>query len=687
MKKCLSFFVLFVCLSVSVLFAQNSAAKANRNTAMRCFNLAESCFLNGDWENSLRQAELGLAYDDSISDLLYLKAAAQSKLDYKKADVLLLITKAFEKDEWLKYTKNGARILFADLLCDTGDYVNSLNVLNEEPLIFSADAEFIRIKNYYRMGTSESLEKAREKVNASRKVYPDDSRFPKIFFMFESMYKCVSELYNLEYTATETVQTIADAYIPHLPDYTNSDENFEICAAWFAEPEVQVRLIEAISAKSTEKNPLLVIAQKKLQLITDEAAFSAFFDSINNTTSQIILDMFISLITDEQVKQKIIEVLTNFDGTIYIDRDFDLQNELSVKYSLGRPKYVNYDQNNDGIKEMSVACDFGAPVSVYFINDGTEVVYDLFPKVQKVTFLNENYVFNFQDNDYTFAPFEMNLDGVIKTLEYDFYVPAVSNELSIPTSVELIAKSSTIELPIEERADAKIVYTTLKGNLVFARFYEDETNYAYCDFSKGYPFVRYTDYDNDGVFETSEIFDELPEGFTLSADDTKLLTNIFSNFVNDSSIYLKKVQIDSNSNTFYEYCEEYIPGGGKIVSWDNDDNGILDSQYITYPAEAGKPVIEETIFYGTNGLPVVSLYTLDELPVKMVYGESEVMVYSGNFDNFYWIDQKETVEIEEKIIEYAQNGITQGFIDLFEYKESRFSIIKIGKDLFAKRVD
>lgn len=687
MKKCLSFFVLLVSLSVSCLFAQNSAAKANRNTAMRCFNLAESCLLNGDWENSLRQAELGLAYDDSISDLIYIKAAAQSKLDYKRADVLSIISQAFEKNEWLGYTKNGARILYADLLCDTGSYEASLEVLNQEPFIFSADAEFIRIKNYYRMGTADSLEKAREKVNSSRKVYPEDSRFPKLFFMFEAVYKCVSELYNLEYYVSENVSTIANAYIPTLPDYRNSDEDFEIYAAWFAPPEVQVRLIEAIAAKSKEKNPLLVIAQKKLGLISDEAAFTAFFDSINNAAPQILLDMFISLITDDDVKHMIIEKLTNFDGTIYVDSNFDLQSELSIKYSLGRPKYVNYDQNNDGIKEMAAVCDFGAPVSVYFINDGTEMIYDVFPKVQRVTFLNDNYVFNFQDDDYTYAPFEMNLDGFVKSLGYDFYVPYISDELSIPTPAELVRKSSTVELPIAERQNAKIVYSTFAGNLVFARFYENDVNYAYCDFSKGLPFIRYADYDNDSVFETTETFDSLPDGVALSAEDATVLTNIFSNIVDGSSVYLKKVQIDHNSNTFYEYSEEYIPGGGKIVSWDNDDNGILDSQYITYPAEDGKPVVEESIFYGSNGLPVVSLYTLDELPVKMVYGDNEVMVYAGNAQNFYWIDQKENLEIEEKIIEFAQKGITQGTIDLFEYKEQRFSVIKIGKDLFAKRVD
>ena len=68
MKK---FAVIFL-LSFSISFtavAQNSASAANKNTALRCLKLAESCLIADDWQNALNQAELGISYDDSISDL------------------------------------------------------------------------------------------------------------------------------------------------------------------------------------------------------------------------------------------------------------------------------------------------------------------------------------------------------------------------------------------------------------------------------------------------------------------------------------------------------------------------------------------------------------------------------------------------------------------------------------------
>ena len=158
MKK----YAIVVLLSFGLIFsaaAQNSAASANKNTALRCLKLAESCLVGNDWKNALSQAELGLSYDDSISDLYYIKAAASLNLGGTKADALRTLSSAFERSSWAGYTKNGARIFLVDLLSDTGLHEESLTVLDSEPFIYSTDAEFIRIKNYYRMGTKESLNK------------------------------------------------------------------------------------------------------------------------------------------------------------------------------------------------------------------------------------------------------------------------------------------------------------------------------------------------------------------------------------------------------------------------------------------------------------------------------------------------------------------------------------------------
>ena len=186
MKKVSVFLMLLICFPLAVV-AASSAGAANRKTAVRCLKLAENYLSSRDFENAMVQAELGLSYDDTVSDLWYIKAAAKSGLGAPRAEVLPLAVKALTEGEWVDYNRDGARILYADLLCDTGEGAQAVAVLDANPFIYSSDAEFIRTKAYYRMLTPESIEKARGKVNAARKIYPADMRFPRLFFTYEYM--------------------------------------------------------------------------------------------------------------------------------------------------------------------------------------------------------------------------------------------------------------------------------------------------------------------------------------------------------------------------------------------------------------------------------------------------------------------------------------------------------------------
>lgn len=682
-KLIISIFVFIISCTV---FAQNSAGSANHNTALRCLKLAENALVSGDWDNALRQAELGLAYDETVSDLIYVKAAARSNLGYSRAELLPVISKAFELNSWVGYSQNGARILYADLLSDTGDYEGSLSLLNSDPFILSADAEYIRIKDYYRMGTSEALENARSRVNTARRIYPQDSRFPTIFFMFENLIKITAESKNIDYVIPENVRIIADSYIAKLPNYNDDSDNLEIYAAFLANEETQQRLIKAISAKKSVNTPLLIIAQKKINMISDEVAFKEFFDSCNDEISLLYLDLFISLITDEDVKYQIVEKFTNWDGILYIDENLDYQTELTVEYSLGRPQYIVYDYNNDGVRDLFANCDFGSPSSLYYMNENkTEIIYDSYPAVKTITNNEKQYVFSFLNDDFTYTPFSMQLDKELQALELDFYIPYINAEASIPEIEDIMRKTSAVTLPIIERENATVRYTTLNGQMVFANFYEGNRNYAYCDFSTGLPFIRYVDYDNDGEFETSEIFDVVEENQIVYAKDRSIIEQYFNQIVADKTIFLKKVQIDRNSNTNYEFTEEYLSAGGKITTWDYDDNGLADSQFILYPEEAGEPLKEESIFFDSNGLPIVSLLTIDGTPMKMDYGQEEVMIYAGNNNHFYWIEEKQEAEIENQIIRKF-NNLMQGAIEIVQVEDESYSLILIGKDYFCKKM-
>ena len=668
--------------------AQNSAGAANKNTALRCLKLAESCLVAGDWQNALNQAEMGLSYDDSISDLYYIKAAAQLSLGGTKADALRLISSAFERSSWAGYTKNGARLFLADLLSDTGLYEESLTALDSEPYIYSADAEFIRIKNYYRMGTEESLANARQRLNSDRRVYPSDQRFPEIFFMFESLFMSEAERDGLKYKVPQIVTTVADSYIAKLPDYSDRNQELELMAASFARGEDKLRLIKAIDAKNKSLSELLAIAALRAGIYTDSEAFDMFFGAADSSLSLDLLETFIALLTEPEIIQKAAETLATFTGTLYIDENMDLQYEFVVQYENGRPSYIKYDGNNDGETELYSSCDFGAPVFVYFNSSRIQFFYDTFPRISKVSYSDRNLVFNFLHDDFVFSPFDFMTDTVFSRTGADFYIPYISKDVAIPLPQELIEKASSFELPVTERDDAKIVYTLSGGNLVFAEFYEKNARYAYCDFSKETSFVRFVDYDNDGTFETTELYAEIPyaqEGLR-SDENTRIVSSVFNFIDNRNDIYLRKIQIDSNANTFSEFSEEYLEYNGKITIWDNDDNGLPDCQYIRYPQKEGESLIEESLYYDSNGLQILSLTIADGVPVKLNADNKEVMVYAGEAADLYWIETKGNSDEEEAVLNYVAHGFEQGKIDIIDYKEERISVIKVGASYYCRRV-
>jgi len=273
--------VLFLIASV-FLFAQgypkiqNDANTVNRKTAQRCMQLAEKKLLSRDWKSAHDYALMGLSYDDGISDLIYIKAAAEFNLDYTKRDVINLLDEAFEINEWIGYNLTGARILYADMLSEVGEYERSNSIIDSDPYVYSADAEFIRVKNGYRIGTVDAVDKARDRVFSARRIYPNDSRFINTFFIFEGTFKNLSEANHTEYEIPAVVQTIADAYVKRMPYNENPVEGIDILATMFTDPENQLRLLKAIRVRDDE-NPLFAIVGLKAGLLTEQEAFDLFF--------------------------------------------------------------------------------------------------------------------------------------------------------------------------------------------------------------------------------------------------------------------------------------------------------------------------------------------------------------------------------------------------------------------------
>ena len=687
MKKFKSIFLCLILFSTALQFAaaQNkNAAAANRKTAERCLSLSESFMLNDDWQNALNQAEMGLSYDETISDLYYVKAAAQSNLAYKKADVLETIKESFARDNWINYSKNSARILYADILCATGLYEESLALLDMEPLLYSADSEFIRIKNYYRIGSSASIAQARARLNSSRKIYPKDLRFPNLFFMFEMAFMNYAERSGSPYEIPELVQTIADSYIAKLPDYSSEDIESEIIALLFCQGEQQKRLLKAVGEKN-QNHPLFAYAGLKAGIISEEKAFNLFFESSDNVYDLSLLEAFGLLLTDPALMENFADHLKSLEGTVYIDNDLDLLNELTVTYERGRARTILYDKNSDGIDELYAVCDFGSPVNLSFDGGKIDLVYESFPSVSRVTDNRDGNIYHFLSFDFNYNPFEMTVDTLFARYNVDFYIPLIDSEIEAPDKYLLAKNASSLEMSSAERPGARVSYTVFEGRPVFAVFMSGAYRYAYATIEPGCPFVRYADYDGDGVYETSETFDIDNENKYTNESDIQIIKNIFGDGTFSEKLYLKKIEIDRNGDTKIEFSEQYLGNNGKISSWDTDGDGILDYEYIRYPDSEDGKLMEETILYTKFGEEYVSLQNENGLPVTLKYEGQLIDVIAGDTENFFWVGEKGTLPQEKAIIDAIKEGITEGAVQLVKFDDQlRLSVIKIGSALFCK---
>lgn len=682
MKK--SLFFLIVLFNCCCFFSVDFVKNANTNTAVRCLKIAENCLLEKNWNEALVQAEQGLTYDDSISDLMYVKAVAQINQNLSLHKVLETIKKAFELENWVSYTKNRARIFYADLLSDTDMYEMSLSILDDESFLYSADAEFIRVKNYYRMGTAESWGKARTKIEGARRVYPADMRFPQIFFLFEGSKKMQMEKLGQKYLIPDYVQKIADSYIDRLPDNTKLSLDDKIFASYFADKNLMTRLISAIEARTNEKNALLAVAGLYTGLYSAQNAFDMFFETAGESISLDLLDFLIYATSDFEVRKQIAEKMLNYNGSIVIDTDGDFQNELSVKYETGRPQYITFDKNNDGINELYCACDFGSPVYISYENEHTEVNYENYPNVSKIFDGDMNYTYHFLFNDFVFVPFNFINDVFLYENGIEFLIPQISNNVVCPKNSLFYNFVSKLEYSTYERANSKVIYSLRNGDLISADFFEDTDLYANCNFESGKSFVRFVDYDNDGIFETSEVFDYIDKDSSEIISDKILVNNIFGALVDENSLYLKKIMIDRNANTNYEFSEEYLEADGRIDCWDYDDNGIIDCQYILYPHNMENAIVEETVFFNDNGLPFISLSCIDSIPVKMNYNEREVPIYAGEQQKFYWIEENGSFVMEDFILRAFDRKMEQGIAQILEFGSQRISVIRIGSNIYAK---
>ena len=722
-KKAVSIFVVLsgFCFSTLNLSAQNisnSAVVANRRTAVRYLQLSKQFASEKLWSEAESNAKMGLAYDDKIADLWYLHAVSQMNLGEKKSKILPLVVTALTDAEWVDYNRDGARILYSDILCSTRQFVQAVSVLDSDPFIYSADAEYIRAKAYYCLGDEENLKKARSRLDAARRVYPADSRFAELFYTHEY------QIFRKTGRLAESARPLADAFALMIPLYKNVRGQLEVYAAVFANDEAKkIRMLKAFNSKRL-KSPLYALEALKTGLIDEDAALDYFYQFSDKTIALSVLEDFASLLKSEDVKKEFSEYLNSYAGTITIDTDGDLTTNIRVSYKRGRPESIYYDENQDDENEWSATCDFGVPVKIALSENALELEYSAWPyisaAVYKMPLNHADLRFTLIAETLSWTPFTVNPDkNLVQSLSSDFYVPYLSEpEKNSVTGQELLRAALSYSIPSKERDGAVIQVSLLNGIAQIASYSVGEKIYAMAQFEKGIPVSRKLDVDGDGLFETSEYYgfsSDSSEKFISTNDEMQIMTNLFGAPTQGTGFYVKKITVDRNGDTIPDFTEEYLPSAegakipGKISSWDTDGDGDWDVQYVKHPSSIDGKLREEAKFHypmldtaefsekknsSAYGNAVVTVYSEDSLPVSVEIQNtksSELLpIAKGLSKNFYWISQNGSKDDEDYIIKEINQINEQGVSIIVESGDAsskkRFLAVRIEKMIFGMQI-
>ena len=115
------------------------------------------------------------------------------------------------------------------------------------------------------------------------------------------------------------------------------------------------------------------------------------------------------------------------------------------------------------------------------------------------------------------------------------------------------------------------------------------------------------------------------------------------------------------------------------------DDGILDSKYIRHPVLNGNKN-EEIIFYDSTGNEIINININNDIPVKMISADHEIMIYAGKLNNLYWISDEGDAALEKEIYSIIKNKIPQGVIGIYSVGEKRVSVIRVENNYFCRLI-
>lgn len=658
-------------------FAQNSdyLNQANYQTAKRCVELARDQLLVQKYDSAFDFVETGLLYDQSISDLWYLHALL---LEVKNLEIFKRIDsieKAIEKNSWLYYTAEAARIFYARYLIDTGDSQKALTLLNEKPLLIQSDAEYLRCLAYYRLGDNK---KAREKVSNAQKIFPKDARFPLLFFSYERLNQDRSDKDFLH---------LRDALLPMIESWKN-EASILLYASYFVDEKTALAYLKEYRI-SQKKDPLYILAFLSFGLFTEEQAIDALFEKAEDRIKASLFFEALSLLQSPQAFSYLAEKLKDFSGQLDFDTNNDGVNDFFVRYKYGRPFTLIYDENADDALNWLIESDYGLAEKAVLFEENYEVYFSRYPFVHSLSHIdleNNSLEIQFIDGSLSWEPYNLELIPIKDDLV--FYVPVLQKNKIFPKQDEL--RNTANEIVVYDNSSYKKIRFSLHNNIISTALYTiADKPYAYGFFEDGILQFRNIDRDGNGSYETTEFYSFDSNKKMLSENERKnLYKELFLDFEMPFGYYISQVLVDTNENGIPDFRESYFPESGKISAWDQSEDGAWN---LRYEQKISDGIVQEKIFfYHPINNEEIEVQVENGIPQFARYGKNiKKITKEANFD-FYWLGEPSYTRYALKAFNELAKIHTQGIriiIDDSELRNSRILAIKIDSFYFGELIE
>ena len=320
-----------------------------RDTAVaeRYARWAKDTIERGLWQQALIGLERAADFADVSSDISYLLALARLNQNESRRSALEALNQALYVNRWNLFDSETARLLRAQTLIEIRAFHEALIELSR-----------VRRSPQEAVLTLRALAASRPwdffaHMRNTLDLYPRETGPVRVFFDFLN-----AEQRAGRFPGREELELL-ELVIRRLPALLLSDRELAWMAAPFMWDTAEARRL--ILAYRAIHNPVpeSLPAALRLGVIAEETAVQELF--ADPVIDRGLLDEVRELLQSEDAISLLVRNLSAFTGVITEDADGDGIPETFAEYSWGMLMLYNYDADQDGVPDLTVFFEGGAP--------------------------------------------------------------------------------------------------------------------------------------------------------------------------------------------------------------------------------------------------------------------------------------------------------------------------------------